>query len=269
MQMHEFSSLDQNKAKKLRVVVYVNKPFIFTFLFELRTDSLAWDALYKSLHHQLAPLRKPLLASTAYRPARPDAGASSSGIYDVIWDPAAMTVHSSVPNIPGPSELAAPSSSPPVWSRAEATNTHMQMINIYSMTRADVNEAERTCKTNRGWWVVWARILEKTTPPAVSSESDDEPGAQDDEAGGGSQSSYASNTEGSVVTERAKEDEEPSGPAVSKEIFLVRRASDHVGSRSRSGSYAEGAWSEGAGRLGQGIGVDTRKYIESLLSLDR
>jgi hypothetical protein len=75
-----YDSHDLNKAKKLRVVVYVNRPFMFTFLFNLRTDSLAMDSLYRSLHHQLAPLRKPLLLSTSYRPERPgtDAGSGSN-----------------------------------------------------------------------------------------------------------------------------------------------------------------------------------------------
>ncbi|KAG8428068.1 hypothetical protein J3459_006106 [Metarhizium acridum] len=40
-----YTSHDLNKSEKLRVVVYVNRPFIFTFFFRLHTDSLAWDAL--------------------------------------------------------------------------------------------------------------------------------------------------------------------------------------------------------------------------------
>ena len=41
----------------------------------------------------------------------------------------------------------------------------------------------------------------------------------------------------------------------------MRRASDHAG-------FREGAaGSDGAGRLAQGIGVDTRRYVEELLSL--
>ena len=96
-----YNSHDLNKAKKLRVVVYVNRPFIFTFLFQLRTDSLAWDSLYRSLHYQLAPLRKPLLQSTKYRPHRPKAGSSAvSNIFDLMWDPRSLTLRSTIPNIP-------------------------------------------------------------------------------------------------------------------------------------------------------------------------
>ena len=59
-----------------------------------------------------------------------------------------------------------------------------------------------------------------------------------------------------------------------KEILLVRRASDHAGgSRGVSASYVggggAGGWADGASRLAQGIGVDTRRYVEGLLSLNR
>ncbi len=60
---------------------------------------------------------------------------------------------------------------------------------------------------------------------------------------------------------------------VSREIFLIRRAREHTGLMGiSSGSYTEnggGSWAEGASRLAQGIGVDTHKYIEGLLSTGR
>ncbi|RFU72182.1 hypothetical protein TARUN_10078, partial [Trichoderma arundinaceum] len=55
-------------------------------------------------------------------------------------------------------------------------------------------------------------------------------------------------------------------PVVDKEIFLIRRASDHVGFRKASDEGASGG-GEGMGRLAQGIGVDTRRYVEELLTL--
>ena len=94
-----YDSHNVNKAEKLRVVVYANRPFLFVFLFRLRTDSLAWDGLYRSLHYQLAPLKKPLLASTRYRPDAAVSAANST-IYNLVWDPPALTVRSTIPNIP-------------------------------------------------------------------------------------------------------------------------------------------------------------------------
>lgn len=239
-----YHSHDLAKATKLRVVVYVNKPFIFTFLFQLRTDSLAWDSLYRSLHYQLAPLRKPLLASTRYRAERPSApGAAASSIYDLVWDPDSLAVHSTVPNIPEHYEAAAGDP----WSRADALSTHLHLLNIYSATRPRTTDLERTQKTNRGWWIVWTRLLERSGAP-----------------GGGSSTNLSTIHESASDT-GGEAGEAPDGdgePAAGKEIFLLRRASDHVGFHRRSDSGAEGV-----GRVAQGIGVDTRRYVEELLSL--
>ncbi|KAM0287514.1 hypothetical protein ACHAQH_000468 [Verticillium albo-atrum] len=260
-----FTTHNQNKAKKMRVVVYVNKPFIYTFLFGLRTDNLAWNSFYKSLHQQLAPLQKPLLASTRYRPERPSTGASGASIYDVVWDPTALTVHSTLPNILDPSQL--PPEGVQAWSRIEAINTHMQLLNMHALTRRSITELERTCKTNRGWWVVWQRILDRTgsvqSPDGPQSPEE----ATTDEASASTEDLDASESD----ADRPQKTSPPPASRVDKEIFLIRRASDHASSRGFGGTFAEtrGSWGEGAGRLASGIGVDTRKYIEGLLSLNR
>ncbi|KAK3941250.1 hypothetical protein QBC46DRAFT_259071 [Diplogelasinospora grovesii] len=267
-----FNSQDRNKTRKLRVVVYVSRPFIFIFLFQLHTDSLAWEGLYKSLHHQLSPLRNSLLNSTTYRPGRPDENAQ---IYDLIWDPRSLTVHSTIPNIPDPNPYKAGKE---VWTRLEALNTHNQILNMLMTARQTgdniAGELERTCKTSRGWWIVWSRILEQVPAPprpqedikAGSSDLDD-----DQEGGGGFSDEEKEDND---LTPRQRE------VVVSKEIVLIRKASDHSvgggalgGIRGVSASYAiaggNGGWADGASRLAQGIGVDTRRYIEGLLSLNR
>ncbi|KAI0108404.1 hypothetical protein F4814DRAFT_427852 [Daldinia grandis] len=255
-----FDSQDLNKSQKVRIVVYVNKPFIYTFLFRNRTDSLAWGELYKSLHYQLAPLRKPLVTSTAYRPGRPDIGPVGSHIFDLVWDPEAMTVHSTIPSIPTPVQMV--QNTQPVWSRVEAVNTHNQILNTYITTLTDPSELERTCKTSRGWWIVWTRIIEKDgaqTPVQPPDSSD---------------TSQISSLQHSESTESIDSQGRPrstrSRGKVSKEIFLIRRAGEHTRLRGLSSSYAEGGgWADGASRLAQGIGVDTKRYIEGLLSLGR
>lgn len=284
----QFDSQDRNKTQKLRVIVYVNKPFMFTFLFRNRTDSLAFDGFYRSLHHQLAPLRKPLAVSTAYRPDKPDVGASekasTSHIFDLVWDPKAMTVHSTIPNIPTPADVLRENHAT-TWSRAEAVNTHNQILNMYAATRAEHSELERTCKTSRGWWVVWTRILERPPPPPPSSnpdsaESEDKknnnnnaPPAPVLHQGGSMDSAGSRMPEPANVVPRRK---------VDKEIFLIRRAGEHAargfggalygsaeGNAGGVGGGAGGGWAEGASRLAQGIGVDTGKYIEGLLNMGR
>ncbi|KAM7213866.1 hypothetical protein V8F06_010744 [Rhypophila decipiens] len=306
-----FDSQDRNKTKKLRVVVYVHKPFIFVLLFHLHTDSLAWDGFYRSLHHQLAPLQKGLLASTAYRPGKPDNVASAAvtaQIYDLIWDPRDLTVHSTIPSIPEPGPAGAGS----MWSRIEALNTHSQILNIFLTTRDDDLGFEKTCKTSRGWWVVWNRVLEerkKAEEVIVVERADDDgsvsgsgAGASHSDAGGresdddDDQSGNWDDNELNVNKARKGGGMKATGKKemiVSKEIFLIRKASDHSGgggstvggmlrgvgasygaglgsgSPGASGGYGGGGWADGASRLAQGIGVDTRRYIEGLLSLNR
>ncbi|KAL7808204.1 hypothetical protein V8C26DRAFT_305177 [Trichoderma gracile] len=294
-----YDSHDANMSEKLRVVVYVNKPFVFTFLFRLRTDSLAWDTLYRSLHYQLAPLRKPLLASTRYRPERPAAGpASSHTIQDLVWDRPSLTVHSSIPNIPdffpdsSSSSLSSSSSSAPspAWSRADAVSTHLHLLNIYAATRSRIADVERTQKTNRGWWIVWTRVLQRTTaattPSTVTTATAPPLSTIPERASAASLNAQPGHHEEGVEQE-GEEGKVPSSssspprpssssssswshsppPVVDKEIFLLRRASDHIGFRMASLDEGASGVGEGMGRLAQGIGVDTRRYVEELLTL--
>jgi hypothetical protein len=101
---------------KVQVAVYIHQPFIFVFLFGLQTPSLTMPGFYRSIHHQLGPLQKPLLRSTDPRriPERlaEAVGESAdqlgaSGIYDLVFDPSKLTVRTSIPNIPLPGTLAA------------------------------------------------------------------------------------------------------------------------------------------------------------------
>lgn len=204
----------------LRAVVYVVKPFIFTFLFRPDTPSLSTDILYRSLHYQLSPLRKPLLLSTSYRPPRPQ---ESSSMYDLVFDPETNITHSAIPNIPvAGSEL---------WTRAEAAVTHTHLLSLYAAGKQ--RDVETTARTNKGWWIVWNRVIPQSArPPTIAEEGEDS-------------------------------DEAEPEPSTGKEVLLLRRAGE---SRSRAFS---GSALMGEAKLGQGIGVDTRGYIEGLLSLGR
>jgi hypothetical protein len=289
-----FESQDRNKTKKLRVVVYVNRPFIFAFLFELRTDALALTSLYRSLHYQIGPLHKPLLNSTAFRAFKPEVtvtDGSTTPIYDLIWDPKLLTVNSTIPNIPDPflSQLQPPESLP--WSRIEALNTHMQIINTYIASSTDRSELERTCKTSRGWWVVWTRVPdpEPSTTSLLASGQVNIPGLiVEDSTESQKFSRQGPTTSRGTSTFGASMNSGSAHPFLEalssgyefilkdKEIFLIRRARDYnaakLGSRFSGGSLAAGSeasWTSGPGKLAQGIGVDTKRYIEALLNLNR
>ncbi|KAE8454080.1 hypothetical protein EG329_007858 [Mollisiaceae sp. DMI_Dod_QoI] len=296
-----YDSQDRNKTKKLRVVVYANRPFIFVFLFELRADALALNNLYRSMHYQLAPLIKPLLTSTTFRASRPDitnTEDSTTPIYDLVWDPKLRTINSTIPNIPDPYRAQIEPHCSLPWSRIEALNTHMQIINTYIASTMDRSELERTCKTSRGWWVVWTRILEAESTPKASFSSDlvKVPGLIHEESGESEppNSKFLSSNNKSRITSMNTStavSSMVSGPAhpfldtltndkeqmpKDKEIFLIRRASDHVLSKSSnrllSGSSftgSESGWAAGPSKLAQGIGVDTKRYIEGLLNLNR
>lgn len=290
-----FESQDRNKTKKLRVVVYVNKPFIFVFLFELRTDALALTSLYRSLHYQIGPLHKPLLNSTSYRASKPDIAIADpedvkTPIYDLVYDPKLLTVNSTIPNIPDPFQMQSRSNESVPWSRIEALNTHMQIIQTYIATTTDKSELERTCKTSRGWWVVWTRVPDPEQRTTLASNSVEVPTLIAEDSTDSTQSeglvssklaSRGTNTFGASMA---------SGPAhpfletpsnaneyfpKDKEIFLIRRASDYVATKSSgrfvsgSSAGADAGWAAGPGKLAQGIGVDTKRYIEGLLNLNR
>lgn len=115
--------------EKVQVAVYVHQPFIFVFLFQLRTPNLTMPAFYRAIHHTLGPLQKSLLRSTDPERWRErmketlglgsDSGLGEKGqatvsesnefsaIYDLIYDPDKSTVRTSIPNIPLPGSLAA------------------------------------------------------------------------------------------------------------------------------------------------------------------
>ena len=202
-------------------------------------------SFYRSLHHQLSPLQRSLLTSTApikvserlrnaFKPHSTASTSNGQSIYDLLYDPSNLTIHTSIPNIPEPGTAAAegldPNASP--WSRIEALNVHTQILNTYISTRRHSSELERTCKTSRGWWVVWMRL------PTTSETH---------------RKLYCE----AFLVRRASD----SQPAASSKKSSMRFGLDGIGSGGGSG------W--GPSKLADGIGIDTRKYIEGLLSLNR
>ena len=237
---------------------------MFTFLFDPQTPSLSDTSLYESIHHQLNPLHKPLSASTSPDNAAMRISMSENMIeankrfstkdlpvYELVYDPSNLTVRSSIPNIPdldsySPEALASGDPRTLPWSRVESLNIHHRLLSTYHETRSRPREMERTCKTSRGWWIVWVRLSGSTTDDGNSNDSNPP-----------------------------------------QEAFLIRKASDYVSpaGHSRGGSSAArffrdlGVGSSPAaqsaradmapGKLVEGLGLDARRYIENLLSLNR
>ncbi|KAF2740647.1 hypothetical protein EJ04DRAFT_454895 [Polyplosphaeria fusca] len=269
----KWTDTSKHVLTRLRPVVYVHRPFIYTFLFKQRTDALNIAPFYRNLHIYFSPLHRPMSNSSAPdRVAARIAAASSPTttvstsvnsapnmhpIYDIVYDPRTLTVHSTIPNIPDPGSLSAEglgnSSFPLRWSRVEALNVHSQILSTVASTRRNLNVIDETCKTNRGWWLVWMRL-----PPSQS-----EP-LKDDQA---STVEYDS--------------------ADLCEAFLVRRAREptSTSTQSQGNRFGSGMWRLGGQTteqkmggatagwgpkgLAEGIGVDARRYAEGLLSLNR
>jgi hypothetical protein len=193
-------------------------------------------------------------------------------------------VHSSLPNIPDPGTLIAEGLSSKTspdegWTRIEALNVHSQILSTVTSTRRSLNEIERTCKTSRGWWVVWMRLPPSQSascpasgPAPHSARSSPLPSDADGDGDGAKTGSVAFNTD------------------ELREAFLIRRARDSeplqvksTGSRIASGMWngmgmggstqAQRMGGKAAGwgprGLAEGIGIDARRYVDDLLSLNR
>ncbi|KAI9708036.1 MAG: hypothetical protein M1820_004240 [Bogoriella megaspora] len=264
-------------VKRLRVVIYAHRPFIYAFLFDPRTDSLSIPSFYRSLSQHLRPLHKPLCRNTSpanvyARIASAQQGVSKTTsaaapnnqqILDLVYDPGLLTVHTSIPNIPEPGTLAANGISSPEstsdvalygqngWSRIEALNVHTQILNMISTVQYRQREIERTCKTSRGWWVVWMRLPPSGSTPKVGESTH-------------TRDHSARDCRQAFLVRKASDSQAPTSNATSRNtsggIFSLRSPSWAIGG---------GASTWGPGRLTDGIGVDARKYVEGLLSLNR
>ena len=310
----EADEIGTKNFRRIRVLIYVLRPFIYCFLFDDRTSSLQLAGFYRSLHQNLKPIHKPLLSSTApekvangIENTRATASESESAsasaasttkspskstrltpIFDLIYDPRLLTLHTSIPNIPEPGTPAAEgifmslmndATTRPTWTRIEALNVHSQILNTLTSVKGRRKEIERTSKTNRGWWVVWMKIA----PSA--------PGTQEaaEESKGQAESSASSDAPTQDMAAKA-------GPKAQADMhrtaFLVRKASDSsssfsissTSSRAVSSMFGNMSLDFGGGReeetgganagwgpaaLAGGIGVDARKYVQGLLSLNR
>lgn len=325
--MKETSSA--STEKQLQVAVYIHQPFIFTFLFDLHTPSLTYPSFYRSIHHQLGPLQKPLLRSTdpthvAARIANAmgqstttitspckstPAATALPPIYDLIYDPEKLTIHASLPNIPPPRSLAAeglvspqtvsgswytlgiPTSSASTstkssqqannptfqrteWTRIEALNVHTQILNTYAATRARAlggkargggGELERTVKTSRGWWVAWMRVQGQVNTDAEDAENWGGPKeavlvrrAREEVAGGGKGGGRQFSGMGMGWLSPASASASPGGGRGMRDVS--------AGSSSAAGG---GGGNTGVASVSEGVGVDARRWVEGLLSLNR
>lgn len=281
---------DSSGIDSFQVVVYTAQPFIFVFILKSDTNALESPHLYHSLHHQLQSILKPLRISTKYRALKPEVkgtGLSEATVYDLIWDPKNLTLNSTIPNVPDLCEPPLACSVDFSWTESEAINTHMQIIKTLITCTEDSSEIERICKTSRGWWILWARLIQPVYEHSqkISSENFIK------------QKFYANNEVEIDDIDRVKSMHKPNtfsldsnsdlsllsfestrqGPIspTEKEIILIRKEYDCDASKSinRFSGTSSALGSDKdvnyePSNLAQGIGFDTRQYIQGLLNLN-
>ncbi|GAB7364884.1 hypothetical protein MBLNU230_g5675t1 [Neophaeotheca triangularis] len=311
------------RVQRLRVLVYVHRPFIYCLLFEQRAPSLSLSGFYRDLHRNLVPIHKPLVSSTSVAKVAQRIAASQetpledtssmrsastapppkTPIHELLYDPRTLTVHTSVPNIPEPgtpaAEGIATTSSgkmePPPWTRIDAMNVHLQILNTLTSTQRSKRDTERMSKTSRGWWVVWMRL-----PPSGESTSETENADEEDDSDANTSvaplnrpSSNLSGTDTPLQQQHVQHSRWETKVEMSRIAFLVRKSSEAETAAKPSGGSRRGLASGmfgslslrssasteeqtggasagwGPGALAGGIGIDARKYVEGLLSLNR
>lgn len=259
--------------EKVQVAVYAHQPFIFVFMFGLHTPSLTMPSFYRSIHHQLGPLQKPLLRSTdvsrvAARIAEATGERSSTSssssllqttnpIYDLTYDPVKMTVRTSIPNIPVPGSLAAE-------GLTSNTSSSLSISGSWYTLGIPVGNASSIITTNstnsnlvKSAWSrtealnVHTQILNTYTSTRASGEIENTVKT----ARGwwvlwmkvpDSTKGYSGQTHNDADKKiSAKDKLVVTGSALHKEAFLVRKAADYrpnVSTQPRSISFGPGRW---------------------------
>ncbi|KAL2864613.1 uncharacterized protein BJX67DRAFT_207982 [Aspergillus lucknowensis] len=258
-------------AIQLRVIVYVHQPFIYVFLFDNAAPMLSDPSLYHRIHHQLGPLQKPLSTSTSPSTvASRISNTSESGlnaqqrqlpVYDLVYDPHNLSIRSSIPNIPDlifhnqTSRL----SDPPPLSRVETISLQHRLLTTYIETRSRPLELERTCKTSRGWWIVWVRVSSRPdtlNPNLVPSEQENH-----------------KQQEAFIIHQASDHPSASSGHARNTSSISGgsgARFFRDLGGASSSGQSLQGSRMDtGPAKLVEGLNLDARRYIKNLLNLNR
>lgn len=181
--------------------------------------------------------------------------AQQAPIYELLYNPYTLTVHSSIPNIPlpvsyTPDRTTSPRETrvPAPWTRVEALNVHSQVLQSFAETRRLHEDKEHQTKSNRGWWVVWMRLVSANTDPQTR---------------GLAQNSSHGFREAVLVRKAVDK--------ASSSMLPSQRRSSGFGMGRFLGLDSGNSGNKGGGPspLTEGVGVDAKKYVESLLSLNR
>lgn len=236
------------------------------------------QAFYYELHKKLQPLHKALSASTA--PERIVArilsalprGAEQAGklnpIYDLMYDPDTMMMRTTIPNIPSYEDDASIDTRN-TWSRLEGLSVHMHILALLSEAFDKLSISERSVKTSRNWWVTWMRLPVLNSPDAAADKPPMPTSAEGD----------TMTFRDALLVRRAGAESEPgrlprSASSAFSRLSLGSGAagiSRLIGREASSGGESvDSRQSDGpSSQLAEGVGVDARQYVDTLLGLIR
>ena len=186
-----------------------------------------------------------------------------------------MTVRSSIPSIPQPvDEPDDVFKHRGPWTRLEALNVHTQALAAIADARADGKLQETSSRTQRDWWIVWMRQRLSTLNGIAETDLklDLDIGAEAfprreailvrkciDDVAPREQQEMSSNLRKLSLT--------GTPPTFGLGRFIGRDAS---GSETSAKESLESATSASkTNKVSEGIGLDPRKYVESLFNLSR
>lgn len=158
---------------------------------------------------------------------------------------------------------------PRQWTRLEALNVHSQILATITDSRTSTVARESSVKSHRGWWINWMRIpsLQTSTFNFSTQLADNLEHYEQKEV---------------VLVRKANDVVAPSKGHKKSSSFgrLSLSGSAHAvglgkfvrnegGDEHASSDDAEASTSWNTPRFVEGIGMDPRKYIDSLFSLNR
>jgi hypothetical protein len=146
----------ESKFKAFNIVVYRQRPFIFTLVFESRTKSLDDKSYYLGLHRRLVSLVDPIFTDLSPLDTRLPPNLQ---FYYLVLDPSKSIFESSLPSIP-------PIPTSDIDKKAEVDKMfldHNDLIHLHQhiisllLVSTSASDHEKYLRTSRNWWIYWTR----------------------------------------------------------------------------------------------------------------
>ena len=189
-------------------------------------------------------------------------------VYDLVIERTNLTVRTSIPSIPALRDDALEQQFPRPWTRLEVLNAHMLTLASIAEVRSNSDIREMSAKNQRDWWVVWmqrgtlgqpddgdAQIPELEAQPLLPLQEAILLRKSADEI---TQQGYRRKGRFGRLSLSANP------PAFDFGRLIGRESSNEYSNKEDSSDI-----STVASRVAEGIGIDPRRYVESLFNFSR